>query len=304
MSQPIMRSSFASDLLPIVRKWADEEMKTHDPLDAKITEVETSDSAYEVYGVSMGLSTLQRKDEGEALKYDTSRQIYTPRFTHDTWALGFKISMEMMQDGTVMKNGKRGARGLARAARETRDILAANIINNGYTSGVTQDGGDGAILFTASHTTPSGSQSNIITAADLSEAALETMYIAIRNAKNDRGLRANIKPVKLVINVSQEPEANRIVNSSQRVATADNDLNYTKYSGMLPGGIVSSPFLTDLDQFTIITDVMDGLKTLVRHDGSIDTDNDFDTKNAAFSKIIRISHGWVNFRGAYSSAGV
>ncbi len=304
MSTPIMRSSFASDLLPIIRKWADEEMKTHSPLDAQICEMETSDRAYEVYGVSMGLNVLQRKDEGEALRYDTMKQLYTPRFTHNTWALGFKISMEAMQDGDIMKNGKRGAKALARAARETRDILAANIINNGYTSGVTQDGGDGSILFVTNHATPSGSQSNIITAADLSEASLETMYIAIRNATNDRGLKANIKPVKLVLNVAQEPEANRIVNSQLRVGTTDNDLNFTRTSGMLPGGIVASPFLTDTDQFTIITDALDGLKCVVRYDGDVETDNEFDTKNAAFSKIIRISHGWVNFRGAYSSAGV
>lgn len=303
MSQPIMRSSFASDLLPIIRKWSDEEMKTLDSLTPRICDVEKSDKAYEVYGTIMPVNVLQRKGEGEALKYDTMRQLYTPRFTHDTYALGFKISMEAMQDGDVMKNGKRGAKGLARAANETRDILAANLINNGYTSGVTQDGGDGVILFSASHPTPSGTQSNIITAADLSEASLETMYIAIRNAKNDRGLRINLKPRKLVINPAEEFNANRIIYSNLRNGTADNDLNYTKQSGMFPEGIVVSPFLTDTDQFTIITDAMDGLKCLERFDSGIETDNEFDTKNACFSKIIRLSLGWVNFRGAYSSAG-
>lgn len=302
MSTPITRSSFAADLLPIVRKWADEEMKNLEALAPKICEMETSDKAYEVYANLMPLNIMQRKDEGEALKYDTSKQLYTPRFTHDTYALGFKISMEAMQDGDVMKNGKRGAKQLARSARETRDILAANLINNGYTSGVTQDGGDGAILFTASHPTPVGNQSNIITAADLSEASIETMYIAIRNAKNDRGLRINLRPRKLVINPAEEANAQRIVNSVARSSTADNDMNFV--SGMFPGGIVVSAFLTDTDQFTILTDAMDGLKSVSRHDGAIETDNDFDTKNAAFSKIIRLSHGWVNFRGAYGSAGV
>lgn len=304
MTQPITRSSFSSDLLPIVRKWADEEMKTLDPLAPKICEMESSDSAYEVYGVMAPMSVLQRKPEGEGLKYDNSRQIYTPRFTHEAYALGFKITMEMQQDGQVMKNGKRGAKQLARSASETRDILAANLINNGYTSSVTQDGGDTSCLFVTNHATPSGTQSNIITAADLSETSLETMYIAIRNAKNDRGLRINLKPRKLVINPAEEFNANRIVYSSARNATADNDLNYVKYSGMLPDGIVSSPFLTDTDQWTVITDAMDGLKCVERYDSGIDTDNEFDTKNACFSKIIRLSLGWVNFRGAYSSAGV
>lgn len=303
MSTPITRSSYASDLLPIIRKWADEELKKLDDLTPRLFDVRTSDRASEVYGVSMPLSILQRKDEGTSIQYDNSKQLYTPRFTHDTYALGVKISMEAMQDGDIMKNGKASARHLARSTAETKNILAANVINNGYTSGVTQDGGDGAILFSASHATPVGNQSNIITAADLSEAALETMYIAITTAKNNRGIRAGIKPTKLVISPNEHFNAQRILYSEKRNSTTDNDLNAIDRLGLFPGGIVMSPYLTDTDQWTVLTDVNDGLVCHNRWDSPIETDNEFDTKNASFSKIIRISHGWIEFRGAYGSAG-
>ena len=300
----IQRSSFQSDLLPIVRKWEGDNLKEHDSLVPKICTVEKSDSAHEVDGVIGGMGSLQVKGEGQALNYDTAKQLYTPRYTHLTYGLGFKITMEMQQDGTAFKNAKRFTNMLVKATNVTKDTLAANVLNNGYTSGYTMDGGDGVILFSASHPSLAGNQTNIITAADLSEASLETMYIAVRNAKDPRGLRINIRPVKLVVNVAQEPEAARITMSTKRVAVADNDLNFTKDSGMLPGGIVASPYITDTDAFYMITDIMDGLKFHDRVDLPIDSDNEFDTKNASYSKIIRCSVGWTDFRGVFGSAGV
>ena len=301
----IQRSSFQSDLLPIIRKWEGDNLKVYDSLVPKIMEEEASNSAFEVDGVLMGMSVLQNKDEGAPLKYDTSRQMYTPRFNHLTYALGFKISMEMQMDGSAMKNANRFTKMLVKAASQTKDILAANVLNNGYTSGKTQDGGDGVILFSASHPSPVGVQSNTIASnADLSEASIETLFIQIRNALDDRGIHANIMPRKIVANVALEPELNRILGNPDRPATADRDINYINRSGMFPQGHVTSPFLTDLDQFVILTDVMEGLKFFNRADLAIDSDNEFDTKNAAFSKIIRCSTGWVNWRAAYASPGV
>jgi len=305
MANPINRSSYASDLLPIVRKWESDQLKKHDPLTPKICTEESSDSAYEVYGVSSGMGAMQEKGEGENIQYDSNRQMYTPRFTHTAYALGAKITMEALQDAKAMKHAKRIGIQLARAEYETRDILTANLINDAFTSGVTQDGGDGSILIVTTHPSQVGNQSNAIASnADLSEASLETMFIQIRKAKDERGLRANINPVKLVIPVDLLPEAERILGSDKRVNVADNDLNYIKDSGMFPGGIVSSPYFTDTDQFVILTDVPDGLMALNRYSSGVETDNVFDSKNACFSKIIRTSRGWVNWRAVYGSPGV
>src|SRR6266568_5032824 len=137
MSSPIMRSSFQSDLLPIINAWHGDDLKLQEDLVPKIMEVESSKNAFEVDGVLVGMGTMLKKGEGETLKYDTSRQMYTPRFTHDTWALGFKITMEMMQDGRAFKEARRFTKMLVKARAETRNILAANVLNNGYTSGKT-----------------------------------------------------------------------------------------------------------------------------------------------------------------------
>lgn len=304
MSTPIMRSSFQSDLLPIINGWHGDDLKMQEDLVPMIAEIEKSDQAFEVEGVLVGMSTMQRKDEGQALKYDTSRQMYTPRFTHDTWALGFKITMEMIQDGRAFKEARRFTKMLTKAQAETRNILVANLINNGYTSGKTQDGGDGVILFSASHPSVNGNLSNTITVnAAMSEASLEALTIQIKNNVDDRGIRTNLKPRKILVNPQLEPQLNRILNSNLRVGTTNNDLNYLKESGMFPDGIVASPYLTSTTQYTILTDVMDGLKFYERFDSGIEADNEFDTKNAAYSKIMRVSTGWINYRGAFGAAG-
>ena len=305
MANPINRSSFATDLLPIVRKWHDNEMATHEPLTPKLFDVFTSDRTYEIMGVSMGGSTMQEKGEMEDITYDTNRQLYNPQFNHSTYALGYKISMEALQDSQAIQHAKRVGRMLARGERETRDILSANIVNNAYTSGKTMTGGDGVILCSASHPSPVGNQSNTIGSnADLSEAMLETLFIQIRKAVDERGLKANIKPRKLVVPVDLIPEVERILGTQQRVSTADNDISYIATSGMFPEGYVASSHFTDTDQVLILTDAMDGLIAFDRYTSGVETDREFDTKTACFSKVIRTSRGWVEWRAVYGSPGV
>lgn len=304
MSSPILRSSFQSDLLPIINDWYGDHYKMQEELAPKICEVRASEGAFEVDGVLMGMSTMVKKGESQTLEYDTSRQLYTPRFTHDTWALGFQISMEALQDGKVMKDGRRGAEMLAKAKVETDNILAANLLNNAFTSSKTQDGGDTACLITASHPSPVGNLSNVLTVnAALSEASLESLYIQIRNAVDDRNIRINLKPRKLVVNPNLEPQANRILNSNLRVATTNNDLNFIKESGMFPEGILSTPYITSTTAFFVLTDAMDSLVFYKRYDSEVESDNIFDTKNAAYSLITRRSVGWINYRGIYGAQG-
>jgi hypothetical protein len=69
----------------------------------------------------------------------------------------------------------------------TKQVKAADVFNNGFSTSYV--GGDGAALFSASHPTiGAGNQSNLLSAADLSEASLETALISISKIKDDRGI--------------------------------------------------------------------------------------------------------------------
>lgn len=301
----ISTSNFSADLLPIVKKWFGDTAPNLPSIYDKIFTVEKADSrAYEVDAMVSPLSTLQVKEESNALTFDISKQMYTPRYTHTTYSLGFRITLEMMEDGDAMKNAKRFTEQLKLSAVRTREVISAAVLNNAFTSGYTQAGGDGSILCVSSHAARSGTQSNVLaTAADLSEASLEQALIDIRNTKNDRGDRINVQAVKLVVPAALEFEAHRILNSPLRVTTADNDLNAVKTLGKVSGGIVVNPYLTDSDAWFLVTDAPDGLKFKNRKDPEIDSDNEFHTKDALFSVLMRCSVGWSDFRGVYGTPG-
>lgn len=303
----INTSSFRSDLLPLVKTWFGDAYKDYNGLYEKMLKVEAADErAYQVNALVSTMLPLQQKDEGSPLTLDSARQGITPRYVHSSYALGFIITMEMMEDGDAFKNAKRFTEMLKKSALQTKEILAANVYNNAFTSSVTMSGGDGQALCSTAHPTRSGTQSNIIStgSVDISEAALEQITVDIKNLKDDRGNRIMVKPKNLICSVTDEPQANRILRSNLRVASGDNDLNYLRQSGLIED-IIANPYLTAAHAFWVTTDVQDtdGVKMLVRKEATIDDGNDFETKNNKFSAVMRLSTGWDDFRAVVGSNG-
>jgi len=266
-------------------------------------EVNKSSKAYEedVGLSSFGLAGV--KSEGGPISYDTERQGFTTRYNHVVYALGFIITREIYEDDQYDQVGKRKANALARSMKQTKEIVAANIFNRATTSGYT--GGDGVTLLNASHpNVAGGTWSNMpTTAADLSEAALEQAYIDIAAFRDDRGLLIAAKPKKLIIAPANMFEAKRILGSDGRVGTDNNDLNAIKTMSVIPEFTVNH-YLTDSDQWTIVTDVADGLKYFERRGDQFEMDNDFDTENAKYKATARYSFGWSDPRCVYGSVGV
>lgn len=300
----ITSSSFAKALWPGVNAWYGKSYKDY-PEEWKSLgfEINKSSKAYEedVGLSSFGLASI--KTEGGSIAYDSERQGFTTRYNHVVYALGFIITREMYEDDQYAVVGKKKANALARSMKQTKEIVAANIYNRATTAGYT--GGDGVTLLSASHpNVAGGTWSNMpTTAADLSEAALEQAYIDIAAFRDDRGLLIAAKPKKLVIAPANTFEAKRILGSDGRVGTDNNDLNAIKTMGIIPEFTVNH-YLTDSDQWTIVTDVQDGLKYFERRGDAFEMDNDFDTENAKFKATARYSFGWSDPRCVYGSVGV
>lgn len=300
----ITTSSFAKALWPGVNAWYGKSYKDYpDEWKSLGFEMNTSKKAYEedVGLSSFGLASV--KTEGGSIAYDSERQGFTTRYNHVVYALGFVITREIYEDDQYDVVGKKKANALARSMKQTKEIVAANIFNRATTSGYT--GGDGVTLLNASHpNVAGGTWSNMpTTAADLSEAALEQAFIDIAAFRDDRGLLIAAKPKKLVIAPANTFEAKRILGSDGRVGTDNNDLNAIKTMGIIPEFTVNH-YLTDSDQWTIVTDVMDGLKYFERRGDAFEMDNDFDTENAKFKATARYSFGWSDPRCVYGSVGV
>lgn len=299
-----MTSSYNVDLKPLVKNWFGIAYKDKPSFYDKVFKVEKSSDAYEVDAHAVGMGLLQEKSEGGSISYDQSNEEYKPRYTHTSYALGFVITKEAVDDLRAMGQAKRFTEMLKRSALHSRETICAQVLNRAFNSTYTMPGGDGKELCATDHPTRNGNQANeLATSADFSEAALEQANIDLKKLTDARGFRIHIRPRALLIPVDLSAEANRIVHSDKRVSTADNDLNYISQSAMLPDGIIESSYLTDTDAWLLLTDCDNGLKYLDRQQPEIDSDNDFDTKNARFSVMMRFSQGWSNHLGIFGSPG-
>ena len=97
--------------------------------------------------------------------------------------------------------------------------------------------------------------------------------------------------------------AERLMKSTLRTGTADNDVNAIKSMGMLPEGYSVNHYLTDTDSYYLITDVPNGMKHFVRTPMSTSMDGDFDTGNVRYKARERYSYGVSDPLGIWGSPG-
>ena len=96
--------------------------------------------------------------------------------------------------------------------------------------------------------------------------------------------------------------ADRLLESTLRPGTADNDIN-ARNMGMLPEGYVVNHYLTDSDAFFIKTDTLNSFLHFERLPMSTKMEGDFDTGNMRFKARERYSFGFSDPRCVFGSPG-
>jgi len=268
-----------------------------------VFEVTTSKKAFEEDVLTVGLGIAPVKGEGESVSYDAGGQGWTARYTHETIALAFAITEEAIEDNLYESLGPKYARSLARALKQTKEIKAAAVFNNGFDSNFV--GGDGVAMLSASHPLwGGGTASNLLgTPADLSESALEDLLIQIRKAKDDRGIPIALNVKNLVVPPELQYTAVRLLRTPSRTGTADNDINAVKSLGIFASDPVVLTRLTDADAWFVTTDCPDGLKVMQRTSVQRGMETDFNSGNARYKVRERYSIGFTDWRAVYGSAG-
>ena len=289
------------DLWPGVKKHFGATYNEHPQEWAMIFDQEGSDKSYEERVQYVGLGLAPTKNQGASISFDDAKQGYISRITNVTYGIGGIVTREAIEDGQYESIATRIARYIAFSIRQTCENVGANVLNRATTSAYT--GGDGKVLATASHPEHSGNQSNLFTAADLSETSLEDGLVQVMNATDSRGLKISLIGQKLIIPTASSFEATRIVKSMLQSGTANNDINALRDMGMLPGGVVVNHYLTDSDAWHIKTNAPEGLIAQNRRAVEFDKDNEFQTENALMKGTIRMGFGWADWRGLYHNAG-
>lgn len=241
----------------------------------------------------------RKKDEGQGIQYVTDSQGYLVRTTHVTYALGYIVSWEEEQDNLYKEVAMKRAGNLGFSMRQAKEILAATPWNQAFAS---KTGGDGVYWISASHPTPSGLQSNLVSAA-LSESAIEDMMVQIMNTTNEQGFFINLQGVSLHVPPALWYEAHRILKSVLQNDTSLNAVNVLRAENALAGGIKRNNYFTDSDAWFVRTNCPDGLVYFERNAIMFGEDNDFDTKNHKFSAMERYSFNQYDWRSLFGSAG-
>lgn len=304
-------SSQWADLLdPRFRKIYGDELKAVATVGPSIFHMESSSRNIEKDSSASGLSKLVRRTEQQAISYEDEVQGFDVTYTHVEDALGTSVSKTLWEDDQFNVILRKPTH-LARAKMRTQEEMMAHVLNYGFTAGgggvSLFTAGDALALFSAVHTREDGgaTQSNYTT-ADLNEASLEVGLVGMRSTLDHKGQLYLCKADTLAVAPALEKEARILLNSTQRVGTANNDIN--PYQGVVKlvvwdwlgsassGGSDTAWFLFDssLHQLNFFTRVDRGLEG---------PNYDFDTSTARWKVEVRHSVGFSGWRGSYGSKG-
>jgi len=302
----ISRAQLAKELEPGLNSLFGLEYDQYQQEYTEIFSIEDSQKAFEEEVLVMGFGSAPTKSEGQGVVFDNSSESYTARYTHDTIALAFALTEEAVEDNLYDSLGKRYTKALARSMANTKEVKGANVLNNAFSTSFT--GGDGKPLIATDHPLAGGgtAANRATSMADLNETSLEDALIDISTFTDDRGLTISVNASKLVVPPQLVFVADRILNSTLRSGTSDNDINAIQNTGVLPGGYTVNHYLTDPDAFFLLTSVTDqgeGLKMFQRTGMETNMEPDFSTGNIRYKARERYSFGFSNWRGVYGSQG-
>ena len=299
----INRAQLVAELEPGLNALFGLEYKTYQDETGMIFESEGSDKAFEEEVLLTGFGAGVVKDEGGSVSFDSASEAWTARYDHETIALAFALTEESIEDNLYEKLSARYTKALARSMAHTKNVKGASVLNNAFSS--TYAIGDGVELCGA-HVAVAGNTNlnSPTTAVDLSETALEAAYITMAGWTDERGLEIAVKPKNLVLPSDLTFVAERVLMSTGRVGTADNDLNAVKSSSAIPGGYDINHFLTDPDAWFLMSDCPNSLKHFKRAAMKTGMEGDFETGNMRYKARERYSFGVSDWRGIYGSEGI
>jgi hypothetical protein len=283
-----------------------QEYQAHEMQWDKIFSISVSKKAFEVDQQFEGFALAPVKEEGDSISYDSQQEGFTPKYPNITYGKGFIVTEEALEDNLYgVFNAK--AQSLAFSMQQTKEVVCANVLNNGFDSNFTMQGGDGQALLSTAHpngpTDPGTYSNKLAIDADLTEATLEDLLIQINQATDPRGLRIALRGIRLIVAPSNMFNAERIMGSTLQNDTANNALNAVKALQSVENGYSVNNYLTDEDAWFVKTNARAGMKYHTRRAVRFEQDMDFGTSNRRFKASERYSAGWSDARGMYGSQG-
>jgi hypothetical protein len=252
--------------------------------------------------VLYGFGAAPELPDGMPVTYQSGGVLFLQRYVYKVYGLAFALTKVLVEDGDHIRIGQTYAKHLAQSLIETKETLAANILNRAFTSGYT--GGDGKTLVATDHPIVNGTFSNqLTTAAALSQTSLEQILVQIRNAVDNNGKRIRLNPKQIVTGPSNVFQAEVLLKSALRTGTADNDINPVKSMGLLADGQANLSRITSTTAWWVQTDAPEGLKLMMRRGLEKSMEGDFETDSMRYKATERYDLGWTDPRAVFGTTG-
>jgi len=294
---------FTSNALPALEEIFWYELSQHPSRREELFKIVSADKDIWQSTEMHDMDLFNELEEGEEYSFKRSKQGASKTLNIAKFGLGFSISEEMVADGKFDFIGDM-IRKLAKSGRESQEVSAMNIFNNGFASETTPDG---LYVFSASHTLPSGGtfRNLLSTAADLSPTSLEQMLLDFETQfVGDSGIVYQMIPRNLVVHPSNKRYAKELIGSELKPDSADNNMNAIKGEGLI---VKSSPHLSDTDAWFLSAEPVDtGLRIVNRmpiETKAAGPDVGFATDSMYYKSRYREKIGVIHPKGIFGTPG-
>ena len=253
--------------------------------------------------VLYGFGAAPQLPDGTPVTYQQGGVLFLKRYLYKVYGLAFALTKVLVEDGDHIRIGQVYARHLAQSLVETKELLAANVLNTAFNAAY--PGGDGVSLISTSHPIVNGTFSNqLTTAAVLSQTSLEQMLIQIRQAVDNNGKKIRLVPRQLIVAPGNIFQAEVLLKSVLRAGNANNDINPVRSIGLLDEGAAVLSRLTSSTAWWVQTDAPEGFKLLMRRRLEKTMEGDFETDTMRYKATERYDIGFTDPRCAYGTPGV
>lgn len=268
---------------------------------SQIFNIDSSDKQSEKDSYESGFGFMPVKSEGSAASYDVVMPGISKTYTHRTYALGYEITEEAIEDNLrTPETFSKLPQALNRSAEETIEVSAFAIFNNGFAT----NGFDGVPLFSLLHPLlQGGTQANTpSTQADLSVTSLTAGLTAIEKFVDERGLKLPTKAKTLLVPSDLWNVAEELLGSEYKPYVANNEVNSLQTKDLQ---YFVGHYLTDTNAWFLLADKgVHKLKFFWRIKlGALRRGTDFDSTNLKHLARMRFSVGYSHWRGTYGSSG-
>lgn len=296
----MVRGAFSNLLAPGFRKIFFETYKQRPLEGTMMVNMNTSKRAYEEDFPIAGFGTLQNKPEGAGFVYQDAIQGTIKRYSWLTYALGFRITEEMMEDDLYGTMGNKMSKALGRSSRNNQEIVMHAPYNNafstadtGFVTGESLCGDHVSLRGVTQRNRPA-------TDADIGLLAFQAAIEHFDNLLDEAGLPQLLMPKMLAHGPADQWIVDQILKTPNLPGGNQNDINRASRLGVVSH---MSHYFTDADQWFVIADEHD-VNYFDRRAMKMSNSDDFESGDAKFKVTRRNGSGYGDWRGIYGSSGL